>query len=610
MPSQFFGLYIAGSGLRASNAALNTTANNISNSQTTGYSRQVVTQEANNALRTFTTYGCAGAGVDTIAIERVRDEFYDVKYWNNQTKLGNYEVKQYYMTSIEDYFNDDNSSGFKSLFNKMQASLQSLTTDSNSTAAKKQFISGMNALTDYFNDMYGNLQELQNDTNLEIKQTADQINSIAEKLATLNKQINVVELSGGTANELRDQRDKLIDELSLYVNVEAKEYPITDPNNPSRETGGHTYVVTIAGGQMLVNGSDYNSLVCTARSTSEKVNQSDIDGLYDIYWENGNEFSLTNAQLGGRLAGLVQMRDGNNGNNFTGTCIGVDRVTKDGKTNSVATIAVTSEMLKDMNKCNLSDTGGVITIGNQKYYYSSWEYNGDGTYKFTMDDEKCDQILTSAQVQSDVKIGSAIDYQGIPYYISQMNEFVRSFSQAVNNLISGGFDVNGDEACYLLSGNTATGKTQYTKGDLTDSNGYYEVTAGNIGIWSDLIADADLLGTRANKDNGVEECDNVKALISLLSDKSLFSFRNASASEFLETILADVALNTSDANTFCDTYGGLAKSIDNQRLSVSGVDEDEEAINLVKYQNSYTLASKMIQTLTEVYDRLILQTGV
>ena len=54
MPSQFFGLYIAGSGLRASNAALNTTANNISNAQTSGYSRQVVEQQANNALRTFT----------------------------------------------------------------------------------------------------------------------------------------------------------------------------------------------------------------------------------------------------------------------------------------------------------------------------------------------------------------------------------------------------------------------------------------------------------------------------------------------------------------------------------------------------------------------------
>ena len=67
MPSQFFGLNIAYTGLTASNAALNTTANNISNTETAGYSRQQVHQEAANALRTFTTYGCAGAGVDIIA---------------------------------------------------------------------------------------------------------------------------------------------------------------------------------------------------------------------------------------------------------------------------------------------------------------------------------------------------------------------------------------------------------------------------------------------------------------------------------------------------------------------------------------------------------------
>ena len=102
MPSQFFGLYIAGSGLRAANAALNTTANNISNAQTVGYSRQQVTQQANLALRTFTTYGCAGAGVDTIAIERVRDSFYDVKYWDNNCKYGEFSVKKYYTGMFED----------------------------------------------------------------------------------------------------------------------------------------------------------------------------------------------------------------------------------------------------------------------------------------------------------------------------------------------------------------------------------------------------------------------------------------------------------------------------------------------------------------------------
>ena len=110
MPSQFFGLNIAYTGLLASNAAMNTTSNNIANVQTEGYSSQQVTQQASNALRVFQTYGCAGAGVETLAIERVRDEFYDGRFWDNNAQLGEYDMKQYYMQQLETYFDDDGKS--------------------------------------------------------------------------------------------------------------------------------------------------------------------------------------------------------------------------------------------------------------------------------------------------------------------------------------------------------------------------------------------------------------------------------------------------------------------------------------------------------------------
>lgn len=140
------------------------------------------------------------------------------------------------------------------------------------------------------------------------------------------------------------------------------------------------------------------------------------------------------------------------------------------------------------------------------------------------------------------------------------------------------------------------------------------MTAGNFSINHALLSeyggDADLLGTRSSNKVGVEECEQVKEVITLLTSKEKFSFRNASANQMLELLLSDIALNASNANTFQKTYEGLKTSIDNQRSSVSGVDKDEEAVSLVKYQNSYTLASKMIQTLTEIYDQLILNTGV
>lgn len=225
MPSQFFGLTIAYTGLLASNAALNTTSNNIANVQTEGFSRQQVTQQASNALRVFQTYGCAGAGVETLAIERIRDEFYDYRYWNNNAKVGEYGQKQYYMQQIESYFDDNGkNAGFKTVFDQMIVTgMEELLKNPNSVPTKEQFVGYAGSLAEYFNGVAGNLEKLQKDTNLEIKVKIDEINSLAGEIATLNKQINTIELTGVNANELRDRRTLLMDQLSQIVDVDVTE---------------------------------------------------------------------------------------------------------------------------------------------------------------------------------------------------------------------------------------------------------------------------------------------------------------------------------------------------------------------------------------------------
>lgn len=630
MASTFFGLTIASSGLRAANAALNTTGNNISNVNTMGYSRQEAKTEAANALRVFATYGCAGAGVETLAIERVRDQFYDNKYWANETKLGEYDAKLYYCNMIQEYFKDDNKTGFKSLFDQLGVTLQEITKNASSTDTKAQFLGAAKALTDYFNNMYGDLQDLQSDVNDEIKIRADQINSIAQDLAIVNKQINTIELTGKKANELRDKRDLLLDELSAVVDVQTQELPILDEQG--NETAAHRFIVKIAGGQTLVDMDDYRTLVCVARSKEEKVNQTDVDGLYDIVWSNGLDFSLYNASMGGELRGLIEMRDGNNGEYFKGTATNVSFQ------NSFSTVTIkTTEMhLQNMTKCNLSDTGGVINIGNQLYYYTAWSYNGDGTYTFTVDNKKSDRPLTAEKTWMEASTGGEINYQGVPYYMKQMNEWVRDFAKKVNDIFKVGLTAEDPpkKADILFTADYVRQDGQYTQKELDGSapngenTGYYNLTAGNVTLLDAVVKNPDLLGTRADIDKntgvgtkppegdgvdeieGKEQCDQVWAVISLLTDTNQFSFRGRDAGGFLECILSDATLNASNAETFYTTYFSLETNIDNQRTSISGVDEDEEAMNLVKYENSYTLASKMINVLTEVYDRLILQTGV
>ena len=639
MPSQFFGLNIAYTGLLASNAAMNTTSNNIANVQTEGYSRQQVTQQASNALRVFQTYGCAGAGVETLAIERVRDEFYDGRFWDNNAQLGEYDMKQYYMQQLETYFDDDGkSTGFKTIFDQLMVTgMQALLKDPNSATAKSQFVGYAGALTEYFNGMAGNLEKVQKDINQEIKLKVDQINSLAGEIASLNKQINTIELAGTKANELRDRRTLLIDELSKIVDVEVKETPIIDANNENRETGANRYMVKIAGGQMLVDGSDYNGLECVARTSYEKVNQTDIDGLYDVYWADGQTFNLYNASMGGDLAGLIQMRDGNNGENFTGEITATGTTTDaDGKTHDTVTVKVTKAYLQDLNKCNLSDQGGVIDLGNQEFYYDSWEYtceydaNGNPTYTYTFtlsDSEKNPRGITNDRVGKKAEIGTDLSYQGIPYYMNQMNEWIRTFSQKFNDILTSGYSGNGDPGVKMFTGNKATGGEQFLLDDAAkrydkqekknskvtvkvNDDSYYRLTAKNFDILDAMEQDPSLMANRKNASDGVEQNDLLNDLKNLATDKSKMSFRGCNASEFLQCILSDVALNASRANTFYASFKDISNTIDNQRISISGVDEDEEAVNLVKYQNGYNLASKMIQTLTEIYDRLILETGV
>ena len=639
MPSQFFGLNIAYTGLLASNAAMNTTSNNIANVQTEGYSRQQVTQQASNALRVFQTYGCAGAGVETLAIERIRDEFYDGRFWDNNAQLGEYDMKQYYMQQLETYFDDDGkSTGFKTIFDQLMITgMQALLKDPNSATAKSQFVGYAGALTEYFNGMAGNLEKVQKDINQEIKLKVDQINSLAGEIASLNKQINTIELAGTKANELRDRRTLLIDELSKIVDVEVKETPIIDANNENRETGANRYMVKIAGGQMLVDGSDYNGLECVARTSYEKVNQTDIDGLYDVYWADGQTFNLYNASMGGDLAGLIQMRDGNNGENFTGEITATGTTTDaDGKTHDTVTVKVTKAYLQDLNKCNLSDQGGVIDLGNQEFYYDSWEYtceydaNGNPTYTYTFtlsDSEKNPRGITNDRVGKKAEIGTDLSYQGIPYYMNQMNEWIRTFSQKFNDILTSGYSGNGDPRVKMFTGNKATSSEQFLLDDAAkrydkqekknskvtvkvNDDSYYRLTAKNFDILDAMEQDPSLMANRKNASDGVEQNDLLNDLKNLATDKSKMSFRGCNASEFLQCILSDVALNASRANTFYASFKDISNTIDNQRISISGVDEDEEAVNLVKYQNGYNLASKMIQTLTEIYDRLILETGV
>ena len=617
MASTFFGLDIAYTGVQAANAKLNTTANNIANVDTKGYTRQEATQVASDALRISQSYGMAGTGVTVTDINQVRNEFYDVKYWQSQTNLGQYDMKMYYMYQIEDYFTDkDTVEGFEPIFSAMFDSLEEVYKQAGTPSTKTQFIGAAGDLCEYFNAQATNLEKLQLGVNEEIKNKVDEINSIAEQIATLNKQINTIEVNHLRANELRDKRNLLIDQLSRIVDVEVRETPIYTTPGGTEKSGIYTYEVSIAGGQILVQGYEYNTLECVARSAEEKVNQSDADGLFEIKWSNTMDFNLYGANLGGELKGLIEVRDGNNEEYFHGTTKKVD---ENGDGTYTVTIEVPNkDYLTDMNKCTLPDSGQ-LTLVNTKYKYSGFEFDGTKnppTYTFKIERE-AGQAAPTIFAGKEASVGTKIDYQGIPYYQEQMNEWVRIFAKAMNDIEKTAVDEEGNPAEVLFTAKDKVNGTEIKFDDSLADNkykssdsDYYRLTAGNLSINNEMVKDASKFGTTVDIKKGGDAQDVTELLLTVQDDKNKVNFRGCSAKEFLQCITSDIALSANNAKTFTENYTNINKSVSQTRLSISGVDNDEEALHLVKFQEAYNLSAKVMQIMTEIYDRLILQTGV
>ena len=617
MSSTFFGLTIGASALNSFQTAVNTTANNLSNMQTKGYTRQTTNMAATAALRVNARYGSTGTGVAVTSIRQERNIYYDTKYWENNSNLGYFERKLYYQDQLQDIFADDSvQTGFSTLFSKMFNSLDTIISQgADDVNSRNQFLNNAQSMCTYFNHLSSSLQDIQKDCNEEIKNSVNNINAIAEKIALLNKEINQVETgTGAQASNLRDERANLIDELSQIVSVEANEYDIKNSNDPNNYLGGTNYRVII-NGQLLVDGIYYNSLECVASTT--KKNQTDIDGLYNIVWsETKMDFAATAEAADGSLKSLFAMRDGDNNDFLQGEV----KVSDDRNS-----ITLTGLSITQMNALNIPDTKGTLTIRNKVFEYDSWEaaVDADGnitSIKFNLKKPTTDS--TALYIDGSTgKCGSGVNSMGVPYYQAQINEFIRCFAKAFNDIERSGENLNGDKGDSVFVGLNSN-RTPYDLYDYLNNAGttadsyviesgggsYYRITAGNFAINPDMLKDPSLLALATTVTNGEGAYDLIDKMKNLQSGVDMF--RGDKASKFLETLIADITVDTQKSDIYYKNYSNLENSIGNQRTSISGVDEDEEALNLIKFQNAYNMSSKVISVMAELYDKLINETGV
>lgn len=628
MPSTFLGLNTGLSGLNYYQGTLNTTAHNISNSDTKGYTRQKVVSKAADAIRVNNSYGMMGTGVESTGITQLRNVYYDTKFRSSNSKMCEYSGIRDQLNQLQSYMNEAKSeTGYTKLLAQFDAALQDLASSPANATYRTQFIQCANNFTDFINELATNFQNTQRDINGEVAIHVDAVNTISSKIFALNKQIMNLETRGGNANDLRDQRELLVDQLSEYINVSVIETPIMYGTGPDAVASGASRYEVRIGNALLVDEMQCRQLKVLARE--EKINQNDIDGLYDIYWEGidgsvGEQFNFNSEHVTGLIKGLLEVRDGNNDDPFSGTITDMSENTANGST---ATVHL--DLPADIDKLNLPKEG-IITLNCKDYYYEGWDATvdkdgnlNDFVFKnLTVTDKDTGKRIpaTFANAAQDIGkegiMGDHIDCLGIPYYMGQLNEFVRTFSKYMNDIYTKGADANGDMGMDFYTTPDITGKdyvltTEETPTDTSSvAANYYQLTALNWGVNQAIMHDQNKLvvSYKSDIDQGnLDAKDIVMQVIAALKDQNMYA--QGTPAQFMQSVTTSLAVDISKYKAFATNMDEVSNIINNQRLSISSVDTNEEAANLIIYQNGYNLSSKVISVLNEVYDKLINQTG-
>lgn len=570
MRSSFFGLNVAQQGLYTARTALDITNHNISNAETVGYSRQYGVMKASRPLD-YANRGMVGTGAEIINVEQHRDEYLDYKYWNINKDLGAYEVKNNALKQMELVFNEPSDVGFTAYFDDVFESLQGLSKNPSDEASKMNFVNSMETFTKYLTDVSTQMREVQSEANFGVKSSVDQINFLASQISLINQQIGNLELTGNKANDLRDERMNLIDSLSKVVNVDVDF--IKDVN------GVENLNITI-NGQLLVDGPQANFLEVRPREFFQ--NPEDNVDLYDIYWESGKKLYINNPNLSGELKGYIDIRDGNNNHNFDGT------ITAGAGTGTITVSGV--------NRHDLPTSGRLFTEGNY-IEYTSYTYNeATNEMTFTLDPATpCPAGVTT------ISMGDANRFKGVPYYMEQLNEFVRVVAREFNAVHESGDSGTG---LPLLVYNGYSGVPPL---DTSQHSSYDLLTVDELAVNQAILDDISLLKTKLNTSDGESANDLVMEMIDLRHDDQMFA--KGVPDNFMQAMISEMGIDSKQMGSFETGQIQLNKLIVNQRLSVSDVDLDEEATNLIKFQQAYNMSAKVISVMDEIYNTTINNMG-
>ncbi|MFC4387021.1 flagellar hook-associated protein FlgK [Gracilibacillus marinus] len=551
MVSTFNGLEVAKRALHTQQSALYTTGHNIANANTEGYTRQRVNFVQSSpyppaARNRPEIPGQVGSGVEAGSIQRIRDSFIDKQYRQENTKVGFYETRADMMSKMESILNEPTNEGLSETLDLFWKSLQDLSVNPEDSGARSVVKERANALADAFSYVHNSLQQVRANLKTEIGVDNTKVNSILDQINQLNGQIAKIEPHGYVPNDLYDERDRLVDELSSYVDIKVDYRKSTGQPSPIAEG-----IVTIT--------------LNTDKTDVENGNNEPIklvDGSLDVV--TGSDDAVKHL-----------FTDFNDDNNL----------------NAIFFAKPDREMDYEDQVAQL-----VANSDGETFIYGE-NYNING---------KLDALIDGSGYVKDFTYGAGTPGEATGIYndmLKKLDRLVENFVTEFNAVHESGYtlttDANGDpvQGGAFFEGTTAD-TIKVTDAILNDTDLIAASNSGDAGDGENATDLANVYTKRAEQFISTTIPADIQ-----LDDK-------ATIKSYFESVIGEMGVISQEANRMQGNSLVLRQQVNESRQSISAVSLDEEMTNMIQFQHAYNAAARSMTVVDEMLDRIINNMGL
>ena len=538
---------VGSSALNSLQRAISTTGNNIANVNTEGYSRQQV--EFSSRTPDYIGGLALGTGVEVSAIRRAYDQFLTADVQARTSSSSYYNLYAGTAEQIDNLMADPATS-IASAMDQFFASMEAVANSPASQPERQVMLAEAQTLASRFNYVDSRLSELAEDMNQRMSVFVEDINRHLSDVAKLNEQIERLQRSaGGSPNELLDQRDKTLEDLSKLMRIDVR-----------AQSDGSINVFTTSG----------HRLVSPSGAESLRLSQgAQLDGPVQVFVSaaGGAEAEITERGIGGELGAAIDVS-----NNM------IDRARRD-----IGLLAL-----------GLTDTFNI-----QHKSGSTLNQVEGGDFFSSILPVTTGSTLNSGTTSVTAAVDDVTQLTGASYRVDYTDSIVTVTNLATNETQ----EING--TTITLDGLTLT-VSPFS--NLTDGDRFIiEPTARAASAMSVAITDTSDIAA-ASVGGNVGDNRNILKLIDLRDANNL---RGGSQGvyDIYNNAVSQVAVDTRSARANAETEESLLASVVDQRASITGVNLEEEAANLIRYQQAYQAAAQIITAANDVFDTLLRATS-